>query len=191
MKDDYAAQFLVSTSTAVAIAIFNLAINGQINWLWVIIAFVVPFVVLQLYQRSGFSPFKKWRVKDNELIAQAGQPTGNGSWEIDTSQTISWAIYGPYKPLGRGKYRAIFRLKINSISGDDAVVEIDVAARRGGKRLSMRTLTIQDFQQADVYQDFPLCFFLVHDDNDIEFRISSLGAKRRLILDYVALSRMI
>jgi hypothetical protein len=53
----------------------------------------------------------------------------------------------------------------------------------------LRTLTIQDFHRADTYQDFPLDFYLLHDDNEIEFRISTQGAQRRLVLDHVALSR--
>lgn len=189
MADDYSAQFLVAGSTSVATAVFNLAVIGRINWLWVILAFLIPFLVLQLYQHSGFSPLKKWRVKDHELHAQMGQPTGNGAWELDTNQQIDWAVYGPYRPLGRGKYRATFRMKVNNTATDDTVAEIDVASRRGGKRLATRTLTIQDFQYADRYQNFPLDFFLIHDDNDIEFRVCTKGGNRRLILDYVALSR--
>jgi hypothetical protein len=191
MREDYAAQFFVGAATAVASAIFNYAVLGQANWLWVFIAFVVPFAVLQFYQRSGFSPFKKWRVQDNELIARSGQATGHGAWELDTSERRAWAIYGPHKPLGRGKYRATFRLKINNTSGDDPVVDLDVASRHGAKIMALRTLTVQDFQRADVYQDFPLDFYLRYDDNEIEFRISTKGALRRVVLEYVALSRRV
>ena len=43
MRDDYAAQFLVGASTAAASAVLNLAMTGQVNWLWVTVAFAVPF----------------------------------------------------------------------------------------------------------------------------------------------------
>ncbi|MBM2849091.1 MAG: hypothetical protein A2W37_03685 [Chloroflexi bacterium RBG_16_63_12] len=189
MHEDYAAQFLVGASSAAASAVFNLAMTGQVNWLWVLLAFTAPFLVLRFYQRSGFLPFKKWCVRDNELIARTGQATGYGAWELDTSERSHWAIHGPHKPLARGKYRATFRLKINSTIGDEAVADLDVAARHGAKILALRTLTIQDFRRADTYQDFPLDFYLLHDDNEIEFRISTQGAQRRLVLDHVALSR--
>jgi hypothetical protein len=189
MREDYAAQFLVGTATAVASAIFNFAVAGQADWLWVAVAFLVPFLVLQLYQRSGFSPFKRWRVKDNELVARIGQATGREAWELDASDHRNWVIQGPHKPLGRGKYRAVFRLKINNLAGDEPVVDLDVASRRGAKVLALRTLTVQDFHRADTYQDFPLDFYLLHDDNEIEFRLSTMGANRRLVLDHVALAR--
>lgn len=191
MRDDYAAQFLVSVSTAVTTAVFNLALNGQVNWLWVLIAFAVPFAMLQFYERASFSAFKEWRVRDNELISAMGQPTGNGAWELDTSERRSWAVYGPRKPLGRGKYRATFRLKINSTAGDDPVVDIDVASRHGKKIIALRTLTAKDFLRADTYQAFPLDFYLVHDDNEIEFRVSTKGVPRRFVLDRVTLSRRV
>jgi hypothetical protein len=189
MREDYAAQFVVGTATAVAAAIFNFAFTGRANWLLVVAAFVVPVVALRLYQRSGFSPLKRWRVKDNELVARAGQASGNGAWELDARERHNWVVHGPHKPVGRGRYRATFRLKINNVSGDEAVADLDVAARHGAKILVLRTLTVQDFLRADTYQDFPLDFYLLHDDNEIEFRLSTRGAARRLVLEHVMFAR--
>ena len=189
MRDDYAAQFLVGASTAAASAVLNLAMTGRVYWLWVTVAFAVPFVVLQAYQRAGLSPIREWRVRDNQLISRAGQPTGDGAWELDAGERSPWAIHGPHKPLARGKYRATFRLKINNTTGDETVADLDVASRHGKKILALRALTVQDFRRADTYQDFPLDFYLLHDDNEIEFRISTKGAPRRLALEHVALSR--
>ena len=191
MKTDYVAQFLVGSSTAVAAAVFNLAAARQVNWLWAAVSFAVPFLVLQMYQSSGFSPVRTWRVThDNtQLRARLGQPSGRAAWELDAGEKRDWAVFGPYQPLGRGKYRATFRLKINSNAGDSPVAEIDVSARHGGKRLALRQLTAKDFRQADEYQDFPLDFYLLQDENEIEFRISTSGARRRLTLDSVTLSR--
>lgn len=189
MRDDYAAQFLVGTSTAAVSAIFNLALTGHVNWLWVLVAFGVPFVALRVYQQAGVSFSRIWRVRDNELLSRIGQPLGNGAWELNTSERTDWAIYGPHKPLGRGRYQARFRLKINNNAGDDPVVELDVAARHGKKIVALRTVTVQDFNRSDTYQDFPLDFYLLHDDNEIEFRVSTRGAPRRVGLDRVTLSR--
>jgi hypothetical protein len=189
MKDDYAAQFLVGASTAATTLVFNLAAHGQIDWPWVLAAFGVPFLVLRAYQRAGFPDARVWRVRDNELLAAAGQPTGDGAWELETSERRNWMVYGPRKPLGRGRYRAAFRLKLNSLAGDEPVADIDVASRHGKKLIALRTLTAQDFARADAYQDFPLDFYLLHDDNEVEFRISTKGLPRRLVLDRVTLSR--
>lgn len=56
-------------------------------------------------------------------------------------------------------------------------------------QVALRTLTAQDFARADACQDFPLDFYLLRDDNAIEFRISTKGLSRRLVLDRVTLSR--
>ncbi len=191
MKNDYVAQFLVSAFGAVAVAAFNLAVAGQINGLWVLLAFVIPFFILRAYQNSGFCVNGEWRVMSDkmQLRAVTGQPSGGGAWELETGEPKRWAIFGPYQPLARGKYCATFRLKINHLAGDDPVAEIDVAARHGQKRLAVRSLTVKDFRRADEYQDFPLEFHLLQDENEVEFRVSTSGAKRRLTLEHVRLAR--
>jgi hypothetical protein len=130
MKDDYGVQFLVSTSTAVLIAVFNLAIVGQINWVWVIVAFAIPFSILQLYQRPGLSTPRTYRVMHDatQLRAKDGNRSGKGAWEFDASTKLDHVIYGPYIPLSRARYRASFRLKVNDRPGDHSVAEIDVCA---------------------------------------------------------------
>jgi hypothetical protein len=189
MRDDYAAQFLVGASTAAVSAIFNLALTGNVNWFWVLVAFGVPFVVLRAYQQVGLSLPRVWRVRDNELLSRAGQPLGSGAWELNAGERTDWAIYGPRKPLGHGRYRATFRLKINSIAGDEPAVDLDVASRHGKKVVALRTVTVQDFRRADTYQDFALDFYLLQDDNEIEFRVSTRGAPRRVVLERVMLAR--
>lgn len=191
MKNDYTAQFLVGTFTAIVTAVFNLVVVGQVNWLWLIIAFTVPFLVLQLYQTTGFSPFKEWRVTNDVtgLRASMGKADGKGAWEFDEGTEKTNAIYGPYKPLGRGRYRATFFIKVNKYSGDDAVADIDVAVRHGRKLVALRRLTANDFQRIDEYQGFPLDFYLLQDENESEFRMTTKGANCRLTLDHVTLSR--
>jgi hypothetical protein len=189
MRDDYTAQFLVGTATAIVAAVFNLALTGQINGGWILVAFAVPFGVLQLYQRVGLSPTRVWRVRDNELMAMTGQPAGDGAWELDTAEARQWAIYGPRKPLAHGRYRVTFHLKISSLAGDRPIVDIDVAARHGQKIIALRTLTAQDFDKADTFQRFPLDFYLLQDENEIEFRVSTKGIARRVVLDCVKVVR--
>jgi hypothetical protein len=189
MKDDYAAQFLVGASTAATTLVFNLAVTGQINGWWMLAAFVVPVGVLQLYQRVGVAPAREWRVRDNELSAATGQPVGDGAWELDATEAKSWAVYGPWKPLAHGKYRATFQMKVSSVSGDQPVVDIDLAARHGKKIIALRTLTARDFGKADSFQRFPLDFYLLQDENEIEFRVSTKGTPRRVVLESVKVVR--
>jgi hypothetical protein len=189
MRDDYAAQFLVGVSTALVAAVFNLTLTGQLNGLWIVVAFLVPFTVLQLYQTAGLRPGREWRVRDNELIAVMGQATGDGAWELDAAEARPWAVFGPRRPLAHGKYRATFYLKINSLVGDAPVIDIDVAARHGQKIIALRTLTAQDFGKADLFQRFPLDFHLLQDENEIEFRLSTKGAPRRIVLAGVKVAR--
>lgn len=189
MRDDYAAHFLVGICTAMFSALFNYAVTGQVSGLWVLLAFLLPFVVLHLYQRFNISFRREWRVRANELTGRAGQPVGDGAWELDASERRDWAICGPYTPLGRGRYQARFRLKINNLAGDAAVVDIDVATRHGKKLLALRTLTARDFERADHYQEFPLDFFLWQDDNEMELRVSPRGARCRVVLERVTLAR--
>jgi hypothetical protein len=191
MRDDYAVQFLVGVCTAMFSALFNFAVTGQVNGLWVLIAFLLPFAVLHLYQRFGLSARREWRVRANELTGRAGQPLGDGAWELDAGERRDWAICGPYTPLGRGRYQARFRLKVNSLLGDAPVVDLDVATRHGKKLLALRTLTVQDFERADHYQDFPLDFYLLRDDNEMEVRVSTRGARCRVVLERVTLTRRI
>jgi hypothetical protein len=189
MRDDYTAQFLVGVSTALVAAVFNLALTGQLNGWWIVVAFAVPFGVLQVYQRAGLSPTRVWRVRDNELRAAAGQPVGDGAWELDAAEARPWVVHGPWKPLAHGKYRATFQLKISSVVGDAPVVDIDVAARHGKKIIALRTLTAQDFGKADHFQRFPLDFYLLQDENEIEFRVSTKGLARRVVLESVRVVR--
>ncbi len=191
MRDDYTGQFIVGTLTAAASAVFHFALTGQVDWRWVLVAFLAPYLALHFYERASLSAFREWRVRDNELISRSGQPAGTGAWELDTGEPRSWVVFGPRKPLTRGRYRATFRLKLNQLAGDAPIVDLDVASRHGAKLLALRTLTAQDFRRADRLQDFPLDFYLLHDDNEIEFRISTRGAPRRLVLDRVALARRV
>lgn len=195
MHTDYAAQFFVGAATALAAAVFNLALTGRVDGGWMIVAFGVPFAALLIYQRAGFAGVRVWRVRENELTALGGQPVGQGAWAVALDASAEGLIRGPRRPLGRGRYRAGFQLKLDRLAGDEPVAELAVTARHGRKVLAQRTLTGQDFSRADAYQAVGLDFQLLHDENDVEFRLTIRAAPAgpagppRLTLAYVALAR--
>jgi hypothetical protein len=135
---------------------------------------------------------RRWRVKEGELRASLGTPVGGEAWELATPAYQEFAVYGPYQPLPRGRYRATFRVKLSDTSGvEDAITAwVDVASGRGKKRLAFRDLAIRDFARADAYQGFPVDFYLLQDESDLEFRTSKMGDQRRLTLQDVTPYRL-
>ena len=201
MKNDFAVQFLVGAFTALTNAVINVAVLGQINWPWVIVAFVVPFGVLFIYQNTGigFAPFKRWKIREDQRELRCDVGTRRGDvWEFDSSVMEGGGFYGPYQPLSKGKYRVAFRLKIDSnvvreqVSVDTPVVELEVTSNDGQKYLAHRSLTIGDFLNSDDYQEFPLDSDLVRDENRVEFRLRMKNvqeAQRRITFDAVIVSK--
>jgi Flp pilus assembly protein TadB len=64
MNDDLKRQLIISALTTLVVGIVN-GILGQINWLWLLFAFVGALGILQLYQafRKLSSAFDKGRRK--------------------------------------------------------------------------------------------------------------------------------
>jgi hypothetical protein len=121
-----------------------------------------------------------------------GRPVEDRAWLF-----TDCSIYGPYLPvpLGKGKYKAIFRLKVDNISGENQhIVKLDVVSNSnfdGDKTLARRTLTNGDFKKAGQYHEFPLEFSLFDYERKLEFRIHSAGNHHSTTLDYIQLSRRI
>jgi hypothetical protein len=182
-KTDFSAEFLVGASTALVTAIINLVVPGQISWLWLIPAFAVPFVVLFLYQGTvrglGFRPYKEWRIRTGELIADGGVQKGY-VWEFeDLTPEGGLGFHGPHIALPRGKYRVLFRLKIDSRDErDEPVCELDVSSDSGQKWFALRTISIRDFRRSDTWQDFALDFLMANDESHVEFRGRMQGVER-------------
>jgi hypothetical protein len=190
-KSDFSAEFLVGASTALATAIINLVVLDQINWLWLIPAFGVPFVVLFLYQGTGlgFRPYKEWKIRTGELSAVGGAQKGD-VWEFeDVVPERGLGFRGPLIALPRGKYRVLFRLKIDSRDErDEPVCELDVTSNSGRKWFAYRTLSLRDFKRSDQWQSFMLDFNMSNDENRVEFRSrmeSGAGLGRRIAFDKV------
>lgn len=194
-------QIFVGSIIALVAAIVNQAFAGRVNYLWVIGGFLGAVILFGIYQRSAGFPFVRFKVKNNPRDADGllsngsvqGKPVGQ-SWQFN-STSEDWAITGPYlrKPLRKGKYRATFRIKVDDVSGiNQPIVDIDVASRSvrlGDKRLAMRTLSTSDFGEPDTYCEFPLDFFVVADEQELELRVYSKGSGLTLTLDYIELSR--
>ena len=194
-KTDFSAEFLVGASTALVTAIINLVMPGQISWLWLIPAFIVPFAVLFIYQGAGlgFRPYKEWRIRTGELAADGGVQKGY-VWEFEHQPPRGGlGFHGPHIALPRGKYRVLFRMKIDSRDErDEPMCELDVSSNSGEKWFALRTISIRDFQRSDTWQDFALDFIMPNDENHVEFRGRMQGvepAGRRITFDKVVVHR--
>lgn len=191
---------------AVATAIINLLLAGKINvnywWIWLIGGGLGAALLYEIYQANRF-PFKKWRVTNiwdgkglifrEDIAALDGRPDGE-AWQFRAS-TNDWAIFGPYlrQPLRKGKYRATFRIRVNEITSEDRpIIELSVAANckvKGDKQLAARTLSTRDFRRGGVYQNFPLDFYALIDERDLELRVCSRDSRHIVTMDYIYLSR--
>jgi hypothetical protein len=172
-RSDLVAQFLVGTSSALVPAVINLAGYGQIGWVWLIPAFLAPFIVLSLYQRTGigFRLYQEYKICNGELIAWDGTQR-DAAWEFEgNEQARELGFYGPYIALPKGKYRAKFRLKIDKRDARDMrICHLDVTSNSGEKWFAHQTVSIRDFEQSDQWQDFILDFTMLSNESKVEFR---------------------
>ena len=191
-KTDFVGQFLVGASTALATAIINLVLPGKISWFWLIPAFVVPFTALFLYQglgpALGFRLHKAWKIRTGELVATDGTQKGD-IWEFQPVAKKVPEFYGPCIALPKGKYRAVFRFKIDSRDErDEPICDVGVTSNSGQKWFGHQTISIRDFRQSDEWQDFPLDFNMINDESKVEFRARMADLEkfqRRIMFDKV------
>jgi len=187
---------------AIATAVVNLLFAGKISlnnwWIWGIGAILGAVFFYIIYATNKF-PFKKFRVTTNRrdgksLLANTskGRPVEDNAWLF-----ADCSIYGPYLPipLKKGKYKAIFKLKVDNISGENQhIITLDIVSNSnfdGDKTLARRTLTNGDFKQAGRYSEFPLEFSTFTYERSVELRIHSSGNHHSATLAYVRLSRRI
>ena len=194
MKKDLVGEVLVAASSAIVAGIVSLVVQGQVSWLFVTPAFLVPFIVLFLYQGTGVAirSYKEYKIREGELIPQGGKQNGD-LWEFEHGMQEDLGFYGPYIALPRGKYRAKFRLKIDGRDQrDERICDLDVTANSGQKWFAHQSIAIRDFKQSEQWQDFSLDFTMANDENKVEFRARMNDVnqyKRRITFDKVAVHK--
>ena len=52
-QEDFVGKFVFSTAVAFIAALINQAVANQVNWLIVLLAFLLTLILLTLYDRSG------------------------------------------------------------------------------------------------------------------------------------------
>lgn len=89
------------------------------------------------------------------------------------------AVWGPFATLMPGEYTASYRMKVAENNTDENVVNIYVMHRHGHgceeTQLAHRTIKANQFNQADMFQEFTVEFAVDDPMTGIEFRIDHLG----------------
>jgi tetratricopeptide (TPR) repeat protein len=80
-------------------------------------------------------------------------------------------VSGPRESFPKGKYIAYFTMMVTDNTVSDAVLTIDVVARRGKLIFNQKTLRGSDFAAAGKYERFPLPFELNQDVTNLETRV--------------------
>lgn len=192
---------------AIASALINslLSRGNSISYWWVgaLLGIVIAILLYLLYQRLTSFPVRTWHVSN----ADDGTGLGSGGrilrkdnhtiCQIETNPG-QWAVWGPGKKsqeaVKKGRYKAIFRLKINHKAGPNLpIIELSVSARTdnglGTKFLAARTLSNRDFIEDDTYQEFILYFDIISEEREFKIRIYSKIDNRILSLYHVQVLR--
>jgi len=184
--------------------------TGNINYWWGVVGFFSAASISWVYMQYFASPFKKFRVTcltDDEghlVEGKAGKQglTANklrGSYDRDRKRWVcreKWGVWGPYIHLGKGWYRATFRIKAVGLEWDKEhrLFEIDVAAWSedisDAKILAFHALTTKDFNGTNRYNKFSLVFRVYHSEESVEFRLRPSSENHIITFDYVKLSRL-
>lgn len=85
-------------------------------------------------------------------------------------------VYGPYRPVAKGNYQAVFGLRVASHSVTSDVVTLDIAAGLGSQNFASQTLKGTDFAVAGKTENRIVDFTVPADVTDIEFRVRTTGA---------------
>ncbi len=195
-------QLLIGSTVALVTALINQAFAGQVNYLWVVLCFIVAIVIYWMYQGLSGFPFTKYHVTTNtedgiNLLVRTDVNQGRVIEQAYrfVSSHCDWAVYGPYmhQSLRKGKYRSTFRLRVDDVSGPNRpVVNISVASRtqeRGDKCLAERTISTLDFEKADKSRDFTLDFYIISDERELELRVFARKSGHTVTLECIQLSR--
>ena len=99
-----------------------------------------------------------------------------------------WLTFGPYRRLGPGSYRVVFRMRSGG-GGEGALAGIEVTAGKGARYLDRKTLLFADFRDGE-WTDFELTFSLSEGVSDIEYRVEYLG-KGDLDIDTIRVTEVV
>lgn len=84
-------------------------------------------------------------------------------------------LYGPYYSLPPGRYRAVFRLRVEHTPGPEPVLRLEVTSHSGGRHLAVRELSSPELQSDADLAHISLPFVNDSWENKLEFRAKALG----------------
>lgn len=148
-------------------------------------------VVANLDGQIGGASMKVRRYQaeySEHLSHQIGSRDG-WTWSANVaSHAAGYLSYGPYvKTIPTGRHLVAWRMRIDSLTGDnDVVATLDVTRNGGAETLAVRQIRRQDFAAANTWRDFFLLFSSNAGDN-LEFR-TYWHDVARIDLDWVTLT---
>lgn len=132
-----------------------------------------------VFAQSGL--YASWNAQDSSLGHVIGRAvTGSSTdWEVQSSDGSNAMQYGPYvTTLQAGENNAIWKLLVDNNVGSQIVARLDVFDATTSNILAQVTVTRQQWNAANTFQDFSLPFTLTGTTatHSIELRIWTYGA---------------
>ncbi len=126
---------------------------------------------------------------DEQLSKQIGRRDGSTRSANVAQDAAGYLTFGPYiTRLPADTYQATWRMAIDNVTANnEAVVTIDVYTIDTNTVLVSRTITRQEFAQANVFQDFTLNFTHSAPGNRLEWRTNWFD-NSYLKVDYIEVS---
>ncbi len=126
---------------------------------------------------------------DEQLSKQIGRRDGSTRSANVAQDAAGYLTFGPYiTRLPADTYQATWRMAIDNVTANnEAVVTIDVYTIDTNTVLATRTITRQEFAQANVFQDFTLNFTYSTPGNRLEWRTNWFD-NSYLKVDYIEVS---
>ncbi len=87
-----------------------------------------------------------------------------------------YLMFGPYSKLDKGKYRAVFKIKVENAPADASIGKLDIVYNRGRNILGQKTISDIHATGQSSWDDISIDFTIDSDTvNDIEYRVEYLG----------------
>lgn len=177
--------------------VIGFGLKPYIRWRWAISADE---------WRSDVWEEKRKRGEQCPGLISDGEPVGKKGREACQfrCEHFCGTVWGPYIDLPKGRYTAIFRIKLSrtrTSNKDERLARIDIVAigigadgkpHHASKSLVRDYLTYTHFKEADTYYNFPLNFNTSdRGDSEVEFRVRDTKVGPAMTLDYVQLYKRI